>query len=165
MHIGKKKKKVSILIEGTPLEQVTKYQYLGHILKEDVSMKKEIDIRTEKARTKFWKLKELHRRNIKIDTKKRILQCYVFSAFNYGCETWTFTKAVKDKTKSFEMQCYRRVLRISWKEHKTNEEVLQAADVTERLLDQLIERKLRYTGHVIKGKLGTSFAASLGGQN
>ncbi|GFS09799.1 endonuclease-reverse transcriptase [Elysia marginata] len=48
------------------------------------------------------------------------------------------------------MRCYRRVLRISWKEHKTNKEVLQAADVTERLLDQLIKRKLRYASHVIR---------------
>ncbi|GFR85170.1 endonuclease-reverse transcriptase [Elysia marginata] len=58
-----------------------------------------------------------------------------------------------DKVKSFDMWCYRRVLRISWKEHKTNEEVglLQAADVTERLLDQLIKKKLRYAGYVIGG--------------
>ncbi|GFR87694.1 eukaryotic translation initiation factor 3 subunit F [Elysia marginata] len=54
------------------------------------------------------------------------------------------------------MWCYRRVLRISWTEHKTNEEVLQAADVTERLLDQLIKRKLRHAGHVMRrsGRLG-----------
>ncbi|GFS00438.1 endonuclease-reverse transcriptase [Elysia marginata] len=45
------------------------------------------------------------------------------------------------------MWCYRRVLRRSWKEHKTNEEVLQAADVTERLLDHLV---LCYAGHVIR---------------
>ncbi|GFR67453.1 endonuclease-reverse transcriptase [Elysia marginata] len=121
MHIGKEKKKVSTLFDGTPLEQVTKYQYLGHILTEDVLMKKEIDIRTEKARTKFWKDKELLRRNINIDTKKRILRCYFFSVFKYGYETLTFTKAVKDKIKSFEMWCYRIVLRISWTEHNTNE--------------------------------------------
>ncbi|GFS20744.1 endonuclease-reverse transcriptase [Elysia marginata] len=128
-------------------------------------MKKEIDIRTEIASAKFWKLKELLRRNINIDTKKRVLQCYVFSVFNYGCETWTFTKAVEDKRKSFEMWWYKRVLRISWEELKTNEEVLQAADVTGRLLvlDQLIKRKLLVMIQC-KGKLGTSFAASLRGQ-
>ncbi|GFR72458.1 endonuclease-reverse transcriptase [Elysia marginata] len=115
MHIGKQKKKASILIDGTPLEQVTKYQYLGHTLTEDVLMKKEIDIRTKKASAKFWKHKELLRRNINIDTKNRILQCYVFSVFNYGCQTWTLTKAVKEKKKSFEMWGYKRVLKISWK--------------------------------------------------
>ncbi|GFS07884.1 RNA-directed DNA polymerase from mobile element jockey-like [Elysia marginata] len=73
MHIRKEKKKVSKLIEGSPLGQKTKYQYLRHILTEDVSMEKEIDIRTEKARAKFWKHKELLRRNINIDTKKSIL--------------------------------------------------------------------------------------------
>ncbi|GFR60798.1 endonuclease-reverse transcriptase [Elysia marginata] len=139
---------------GTPQEQVIKYQYLGHMLTEDVPMRREIDIRTEKARAKFWKLKELLRGNINIDTKKRILQCYVFLVCNYGCKTWTFTKAFKDKIKSFEMWCNGRVLRISWKEHMVNEEVLQAADVTGRQLDQLINRKLHYAGHVIIGSSG-----------
>ncbi|GFS03069.1 RNA-directed DNA polymerase from mobile element jockey [Elysia marginata] len=49
------------------------------------------------------------------------------------------------------MWCYRRVLRISLEEHKTNEKVLQAADVTEILLDQLLKRKLRHADHVIRG--------------
>ncbi|GFR84834.1 endonuclease-reverse transcriptase [Elysia marginata] len=52
------------------------------------------------------------------------------------------------------MWCYRRVLRIFWKERKTNDEVLQAAGVTARLLDQQIKRKLRYAGHVIRGSSG-----------
>ncbi|GFS21413.1 Gypsy retrotransposon integrase-like protein 1 [Elysia marginata] len=51
--------------------------------------------------------------------------------------------ARKDKLRQLE------VLRISWKEHKINKEV-QAADVKERLIDQLIKRKLRYVGHVIR---------------
>ncbi|GFS07280.1 endonuclease-reverse transcriptase [Elysia marginata] len=128
-------------------------------------MKKEIAIRTEKTRAKFWKHKELLGRNINIDTKKRILQCYVFSVFNYGCQTWTFTKSAKDKIKSFEMWCYRRDLGISWKEHKTNKEVLEATDVTEKLLDQLIERKLRLTGHVIRGSWGHLLHLALEGGN
>ncbi|GFS18230.1 endonuclease-reverse transcriptase [Elysia marginata] len=70
LHSGKEKKKVSILIEGTLLEQVTKYQYFGPILTEDVLMKKEINIRTEKAKAKFWKNKELLQGNINIGTKK-----------------------------------------------------------------------------------------------
>ena len=134
------------------------------MLTEDISIKKEIDIRTEKARATFWKHKELLRRNINIDTKKRILRCYVFSVFNYGCETWTFTKTVMDKIKSFEMWCYRRILRISWREHKTNKEVLQTADVTERLLDQLIKRKMRYAGHVIRGSSGHLLQLALEGR-
>ncbi|GFS15483.1 RNA-directed DNA polymerase from mobile element jockey-like [Elysia marginata] len=89
-----------------------------------------------------------------IDTKKRILQYYVFSVFISGCETWTFTKAVKDRIKSFEIWCLGRVLRISWKNHETNEGVLQSADVTKRLLDQLIKKKLRCAGHVIRESSG-----------
>ena len=164
MHVGKEKKKITMMIDGSPLEQVAKYQYLGHMLTEDVSTKKEIDIRTEKARAAFWKHKELLRRNVNIETKKRILKCYVFSVLNYGCETWTFTKAVKDKIRSFEMWCYRRILRISWKEHKTNKEVLHTVVVKERLLEQLIKRKMRYAGHVIRGSSGHLLQLALEGR-
>ena len=40
--------------------------------------------------------------------------CYVFSVVSYGCETWTFSKAIDHKINAFEMWCYRRMLRISW---------------------------------------------------
>ncbi|GFR93479.1 hypothetical protein ElyMa_006226400 [Elysia marginata] len=63
-----------------------------------------------------------------------------------------------NRQKSFEMWCYRGVLRISWKEHKTNKEVPQAADVTERTSDNE-EIALRWSCY--KGALGTSCAASL----
>ncbi|GFS18442.1 RNA-directed DNA polymerase from mobile element jockey [Elysia marginata] len=62
------------------------------------------------------------------------------------------------------MWCFKRVFRISRKEHKTNEEVLKAADVTERLLDQLIKRKLRYAGNVIRGSLGHLLHLALEGR-
>ncbi|GFR57630.1 endonuclease-reverse transcriptase [Elysia marginata] len=65
---------------------------------------------------------------------------------------------------SFEIWCYRRLLRISWKEHKTQEEVLQAADVTERLLDQLIKRKLHYAGQVILESSGHLLQLALEGR-
>ncbi|GFR99831.1 UDP-glucuronosyltransferase 2A1-like [Elysia marginata] len=35
------------------------------------------------------------------------------------------------------MWCYRRLLTVAWKEKKTNKEIIQMADVGERLLQQL----------------------------
>ncbi|GFR78809.1 RNA-directed DNA polymerase from mobile element jockey [Elysia marginata] len=60
-------------------------------------------------------------------------------------------EAVRSDDPTSEQLKAKGVLRISWKEHKTNEEVQQPADVTERLLDQLVKRKLRFAGHVISG--------------
>ncbi|GFR87268.1 endonuclease-reverse transcriptase [Elysia marginata] len=93
----------------------------------------EVQIRIEKRRQNFCENKELLRRNIGLDTKKRILACYVFSVFNYGCEAWTHSKTVQKKIKMFEMWCYRKPLKVPWTEKKTNKEIIQMADVGERL--------------------------------
>ena len=51
-----------------------------------------------------------------------------------------------------EMRCYRKILRISYKDHVTNEEVLakikQAIGPHEDLLTTVKRRKLQWYGHV-----------------
>jgi len=42
----------------------------------------------------------------------------------YGGESWTVEASDIDKLEAFEMTCYRHMLRISWKDHRTNELVL-----------------------------------------
>ena len=41
----------------------------------------------------------------------------------YTCESWTLTKDEK-RLAAFEMKAYRRLLRVSWKDRKTNEWVM-----------------------------------------
>ena len=48
------------------------------------------------ATAAFWKNKELMR-NITLSTKMKILNCYVFSVLNYGCENWTWNRAMHMK--------------------------------------------------------------------
>ncbi|GFR60235.1 endonuclease-reverse transcriptase [Elysia marginata] len=62
------------------------------------------------------------------------------------------------------MWCYRRLLKDPWTEKKTNKEVIQMADVGERLLQQLIKRKLRYAGHIMRGSSGPLLQLSLDGK-
>lgn len=68
--------------------------------------------------------KVLASRNVKIGLTKHILKCCIWSLVPYGAETWKFTKATINKLEAFEMWNYRRMLRISWAEHKSNEQVL-----------------------------------------
>ena len=39
-------------------------------------------------------------------------------------ETWTINSLDRKRIEAFEMWCYRRMLKIRWVEHITNEEVL-----------------------------------------
>ncbi|GFR83140.1 endonuclease-reverse transcriptase, partial [Elysia marginata] len=105
----------------------------------DLQARSAVDsLKTEKTRQKFWENKELLRRSIGLMT------CYVFSVFNYGCEAWTYFKPVQKKIRAFEMWCYRRLLKVPWTEKKNNKEIKRMGDVGERLLQQLMQRKLGY---------------------
>ena len=98
--------------------------YLGYMATEDGKCDKEIKRRIGIAGTAFESMaKILTSRNISIALRSRIAKCYVWSTLVYRAELWTLTKVTSDKSEAFEMWLYRRMLRISWKEHKTNGEV------------------------------------------
>ena len=61
------------------------------------------------------------------------------------------TKLTCDKLEAFEMCLYRRMLRISWKEHKTNGEVLHKMKTKGSLCNTIKKRKCQYFGHIIRG--------------
>ncbi|GFS11418.1 endonuclease-reverse transcriptase [Elysia marginata] len=133
MHIGRDTKTLTITVGNAVPEQVSKYLYLGHMITEDVATLKEVQIRIEMTGQMFWENKKLLRRNVGLNTKKRILTCYIFSVFNCGCEAWTYSKTVQKKIKTFQMSCHRRLLKVPWTEKKNNNDIIQIADVGERL--------------------------------
>jgi len=68
----------------------------------------------------------------------------------YGCETWTLKSEEKRRIQAFENWCWRRMLRISWKEKKTNESIQKRLEITTFLLDKMAKQKLTYFGHVMR---------------
>jgi len=47
------------------------------------------------------------------------------SYFKYGVEGWTLNKSDRNRIESFEMWCWRKMLGISWKEHRSNISILE----------------------------------------
>src|SRR4051812_9341489 len=90
------------------------------------------------------------RRNICFSTKMKILNCYVFSILNYGCESWTWNKAIRKKVNAFEFWCYIRMLKIIWRDKVKNEEILKRLQKRLHFVEDIMKRKLRYAGHVIE---------------
>ena len=76
------KPKISITIDGTDIEQVTNFPYLGPKItdgRSEEGIKRRISI----AKTTFSKMsKVLKSRNVTFNTRKRILQCCVWSAYS-----------------------------------------------------------------------------------
>ncbi|GFS08777.1 endonuclease-reverse transcriptase [Elysia marginata] len=164
MYIGRDTKGLTIAVGNAVLKQVSKYSYLGHMITESVAALKEVQILIEKTRQKFLENNELLRRDIGLNTKNRTLACFVLSVFNYGCKAWTYSKTVQKKIQTFEMWCYRKLLKVPCTVKKTNKEIIQMADVGERLLQQLMKRKLGYAGHIMRGSSGPLLHISLEGK-
>ena len=91
--------KITITLEGSPIQQTNLISYLGSLITEDGRCEKEVKRRIEIARSAFIKMnKLLTSRKISIDTRKRLCVCYVRSTLLYGSETWTLINKKNNKT-------------------------------------------------------------------
>ena len=70
----------------------------------------------------------------------------------YAAETWTLKRTDLQRLDAFEMQCFRRLLRIRWFHRVTNEEVLRRANPSLRLRPMVKKRKLGLFGHICRMK-------------
>ena len=82
------------------------------------------------------------------------MRSLVTSIFLYACKSWTLTVELQRRKQAMEMRCYRKILRISYKDRVTNEEVRakirQATGPYKSLLTMAKRRKLQWHGHVAR---------------
>ena len=89
-------------------------------------------------------------RDITLPTKVHLVKAMVFPVVMYGSESWTVKKAECRRIDSFELWCWRRLLRIPWTARRSNQSILKEAS-TGCLLEGLMMRlKLQYFGHIMR---------------
>ena len=52
-------------------------------------------------------------------TKVHLVKAMVFPVVMYGCDSWTIKKAEHRRTDAFELWCWRRLLRVSWRSNQS----------------------------------------------
>lgn len=81
------------------------------------------------------------------------MHALITSVVLYGCESWTLNKRLEERLNAFEMRCFRRILGVSYRDHRTNTSVIQEltekAGSFERLLEKA-RRKLQWFGRVTR---------------
>ena len=87
---------------------------------------------------------------LSIQTRIRFVKCYIWPILLYGCETWSINKDLENRLRATEMWLWRRTLKISWTERKTNEEVLQTISLDRELINSIRKRQLNFMGHIIR---------------
>ena len=143
---------IRIMIAGRNLEEVDSFKYLGSLLNNDGSCSKEIRTRIAMGKAAFERDKRLMTGKLNMTLKKRLVKSLIWSVVLYGAETWTIKAADRRKLESFEMWVWRRMLRVSWRDHRRNEDVLQEIDEERKLLNVIKERQKNWIGHVLRGE-------------
>ena len=62
----------------------------------------------------------LKSRYINLPIKVHLVKTMVFPVVMYGCESWTIKKAECQRIDSFELWCWRRLMRIPWTAKRSN---------------------------------------------
>ena len=113
---------VQISMNGQQLEEVMALKYFGATLTKDGHSTAEIKIRLAIATASMAKLNKIwSSKDLSFSTKIKFVKTLVLSTLLYGCESWMLTADSTKRIQAFENKCYRRMLRISWKNRKTNE--------------------------------------------
>ena len=74
----------------------------------------------------------------------------VFPVVMYGCESWTVKKAERWRIDAFELQCWRRVLRIPWTARRSNQSILKEINPEYSLEGLMLKLKFQYFGHLMQ---------------
>ena len=88
----------------------------------------------------------LKSRDITLPTKVHLVKAMVFPM--YGCESWTIKKAERQRTDSFELWYWRRLLRV-WTARRPNKSIQKEIIAEYSLEGLMLKLKLQSFGHLM----------------
>ena len=134
------------------METVTDFIFLGSKITADGDCSHEIKRHLSLGRKAMTNLDSILKSgDITLPTKVCIVKAMVFPVVMYGWESWTIKKAEHQKIYSFELWCWKRLLRVPWTARRSNQSVLKEIS-PEYSLEQLmlmLKLNLRYFGHLM----------------
>ena len=91
----------------------------------------------------------LKSRDITLPTKVRLVKTMVFPVVMYGCESCTVKKAELRRIDTFELWCWRRLLRVPWTARRSNQSILKEINPGIFLEGMMLKLKLQYFAHLM----------------
>ncbi|GFS09325.1 endonuclease-reverse transcriptase [Elysia marginata] len=88
-----------------------------------------------------------------IETRKRVLECFIEPILMYGCETWIISNVSKQtlgRLEATEMWFLRRMMRIPWTAKKPNDTVLSETKTKRALIKKIRKRQATFFGHIMR---------------
>ena len=92
----------------------------------------------------------LKSRDITLLKKVHLVKAMVFPVVMYGCASWTVKKAERQRIDTFELWCWRRLLRVPWTARRSNQSILREMGPGYSLEGLMLKLKLPYFGHLMR---------------
>ena len=92
-------------------------------------------------------------RNLLLDAPalcSSLVKAMVFPVVLYGCKSWTIKKAEHRRIDTFELWCWRRLLRVPWTARRFNQSILKEISPGCSLEGLMLKPKLQYLGHLMR---------------
>ena len=105
---------------------VTDFIFLGSKITADDDYSHEIKRHLLLRRKAMTNLDSISKsRDITLPTKVHLVKTLVFPVVMYGCDSWTIKKAERWRIDAFELQCWRRLLRVPWRARRSSQSILK----------------------------------------
>ena len=136
-------------IDGETTETVTDFLFLGSKITADGDCSHEIKRHLLLGRKAMANLDSILKTET-LPTKVCLVKAMVFSVVAYGCESWTIKKAECERIDTFDLWCWRRLLRVPWTARRSNQSILKEISPEYSLEGLMLKLKLQYFGHLMQ---------------
>ena len=92
----------------------------------------------------------LKNREVTLPTKVHLVKAMVLPVVMYACESWTVKKAECCRINTFELWCWKRLLRVPWTARRSNQSILKEISPELSLKGLMLKLKLQYFGHLMQ---------------
>ena len=113
-------------IDGETMETMTDFIFWGSKISADGDCSHEIKRHLLPGRQAMTNLDSiLESRDIILPAKVHLVKAMFFPVITYGCESWTIKKSEYQRIHAFELQCWRRLLRVPWTARRCKQSILK----------------------------------------
>nr|VZI31873.1 unnamed protein product [Spirometra erinaceieuropaei] len=140
-----------ISVNGTQLQVVENFPYLGNTLSRNTKIDDEVANRISKASQAFGRLQSTvwNCYGLQLSTKLKMYKAVIPPTLLYGAETWTVYTRQARRLEHFHLSCLRRILRLNWRDRIPDTDVLERTGILS-IYSMLRQMQLRWSGHLLR---------------
>ena len=134
--------------------EVENFTYLGSSISNKGATERDVSCQLGKAASVFQRLSSIWISNhISMKSKLSLYNCLVIPVAIYASETWKSNNNLVHKLDVLHHRCLWKLLKISWRDHVTNDDVWQRSG-QQKLSEIVKEHRLKMLGHILNNARG-----------